>query len=176
MKNLIGICIFSLVLAACESPQESATTGTSDNPLFNQFNQPVDFSTIQADHVTQATESIMEQTDEHLKKILDLDYAERTFENTMSDLDNLYNNLNTISSNIYLIAYTHTDSATRNNAQESNTILEQYGNNIQLNDSLYQAVKNYSNSDEARNLTGSKAKFVKETVEDFERNGFAISK
>ena len=58
MKNLIGICIFSLVLAACESPQESVTTGTSDNPLFNQFNQPVDFSTIQADHVTQATESI----------------------------------------------------------------------------------------------------------------------
>ena len=176
MKNLIGICIFSLVLAACESPQESVTTGTSDNPLFNQFNQPVDFSTIQADHVTQATESIMEQTDEHLKKILDFDHAERTFENTMSDLDNLYNNLNTISSNIYLIAYTHTDSVTRNNALESNTILEQYGNKLQLNDSLYQSVKNYADSEEARNLTGPKAKFVKETVEDFERNGFALSK
>jgi len=45
-----------------------------------------------------------------------------------------------------------------------------------LNDSLYQAVKNYADSDEAKKLTGSKAKFVKETVENFERNGFALSK
>jgi len=119
MKNLIGICIFCLVLAACESPIENTSTSTSDNPLFNQFNQTVDFRTIEEDHVTQATELVKVQTDEHLKKILKLDQSERTFENTMLELDNLYNNLSNISNSIYLIAYTHTDSATRNNALES---------------------------------------------------------
>ena len=40
---------------------------------------------------------------------------------------------------------------------------------------LYKAIKAYSESDEAKNLSGFKAKFVKETVKDLERNGFALS-
>ncbi|MFI5237770.1 MAG: M3 family metallopeptidase, partial [Ignavibacteriales bacterium] len=47
---------------------------------------------------------------------------------------------------------------------------------IQLDENLYRAVKDYSETAEAKSLTGYKARFVQKTVEDFERNGFALSK
>ncbi|MFI5238064.1 MAG: M3 family metallopeptidase, partial [Ignavibacteriales bacterium] len=49
-------------------------------------------------------------------------------------------------------------------------------NEIQLDENLYRAVKDYSETAEAKSLTGYKARFVQKTVEDFERNGFALSK
>ena len=176
MKYLFVTCIISLGLSACQSGQKPTVNETSGNPLFADFNQPIDFEAVEAMHITEATENIMAQTDARLRQIFEVEEGGRTFDNTMLPLDELSNQLGSIAGNIYLIAYTHTDSLTRSNALEANTTLEQYGNKIQLNDTLYQAVKNYSTSPEALALTGPKAKYLKETVENFERNGFALSK
>src|SRR5690606_7848591 len=40
---------------------------------------------------------------------------------------------------------------------------------------LYRAVKSYAESAETKGLDGYKEKYLRETVDDFERNGFALS-
>ena len=71
---------------------------------------------------------------------------------------------------------THADSIIRNTALKSKIELAQFFNELELNEDLYNAVKIYSESDEAKSLKGYKAKFLKETIESYERNGFALSK
>jgi thimet oligopeptidase len=68
----------------------------------------------------------------------------------------------------------HPDDDIRNQALQGRSEFAKFFNEVQLDENLYRAVKDYSESDEAKELTGYKAKFLKETVEDFERNGFAL--
>ncbi|RZK13100.1 MAG: oligopeptidase A, partial [Hymenobacter sp.] len=50
-----------------------------------------------------------------------------------------------------------------------------YGNEVELDEKLYRAVKDYSKTKEALALTGPHRKFLTETVDDYERNGFALT-
>ena len=146
------------------------------NPFFTQDNQPIDFASITADHVSEAVVTIEKLTNEALAKIIAIKEEDRNFENTMQAYDGLFANYAAIASPIYLMAYTHPDSAIRNHAQEANTSLSQYGNEISLNEDLYQAIKSYSSHAEDDQLKGYQRKFLTETIIEFERNGFALSK
>lgn len=171
MKQLL-ILVSACLMMACEpTPKQETPT---ENPFYNSFNQPIDFGGIDSQDVTDATESIQKGTDEAIADVIAVEQGKRTFENTMLALDDLYAQFDGVASAIYLMSYTHPDSSIRNNALESNTVLGQYINKIQLNEDLYRAVKDYSESEEAGKLTGYQSKFVQETVEEFERNGFAL--
>ena len=86
-------------------------------PLFTQYNQPIDFASITANHVSEAVEMTKKMTEEALAKIIGLRERDRNFENTMGAYDEMFANFNAIASPIYLMAYTHPDSAIRNQAQ-----------------------------------------------------------
>ncbi|MEQ6118053.1 M3 family metallopeptidase [Reichenbachiella sp. MALMAid0571] len=175
MKQLITLMVCSLILA-CQPQQQKEVVTVPDNPFFNTFNEEIDFGSIEANHVTEATTYIQEQTDAAIAKVIDIEEEDRTFDNTMLALDDLHANLDGIASAIYLMSYTHPDSVIRSNALKSNTILSQYTNKVELNEDLYKAVKSFSKSKKAEKLTGYKAKYLKETVEEFERSGFGLSK
>jgi thimet oligopeptidase len=175
MKQVI-IILLSCVLISCNCNEKNIEDGMSSNPFFGNFNEVIDFAAIAGENIDEATVLIQENIDAMLKEILDVDDAERTFENTMLALDNLYAKYGAVSSPIYLMSRTHPDSIVRSRANASNIILGKYGNDLSLNEDLYKALKNYSLSDEAKALTGYKAKFVKDEIESAERNGFALSK
>ncbi|MBV1888034.1 MAG: hypothetical protein KUG51_01970, partial [Urechidicola sp.] len=175
MKQLLVLMIFVLTLG-CSTENKSDAYTASDNPLLTEFNDVIDFAALTGDDVTDATEQIQKRVDSMLANILAIDDADRTFDNTMLALDDLYAAYDFVGSAIYLMSSTHPDSLIRANAQTSNVVLSQYGNELSLNEELYNAIKSYSLSDEAKGLTGYKAKFVKEEVESAERNGFALSK
>lgn len=94
----------------------------------------------------------------------------------MRALDNVYNDLMKVNEPISLLAYVHPDDDIRNECLKSIALFGKYFNEISLSEELYSAVKNYSKSDEALRLVGAEQKYLKETVEEFERNGFALSK
>ncbi|MEJ2112194.1 MAG: Zn-dependent oligopeptidase [Flavobacteriaceae bacterium] len=169
---------YYLILLACISitSQTLNSQTVSGNPFFNPFNESIDFAAMDGDDVIEATELIQKQIDEDLAEILAVDNSERTFDNTMLALDDLYNKFSGVSSEIYLMSNAHPDSIVRNNALKSNVVLDQYSNNLSLNEDLYKAIKAYSESEEAKTLKGYKAKFLKETIEGYERNGFALEK
>jgi len=146
------------------------------NPFFNEINQTINFKVITAKHVKEATQKSINNAKESLKKIFEIDSKERNFENTMRASDNLYNELMKVNESISLLAYVHPKDDIRNECLESTSVFGKFFNEIALSEELYKAVKDYSNSEEAFKLVGAEKKYLKETVEEFERNGFSLQK
>tara|TARA_R110001583_G_scaffold46314_3_gene145382 strand:+ start:6143 stop:8176 length:2034 start_codon:yes stop_codon:yes gene_type:complete len=164
------------MVISCNYNEKEKVVEPTNNPFFNEFNEVIDFASINGDDVDEATELIQIRIEKMVANILAVDDAERTFDNTMLAIDDIYAEFGGVSSPINLMSVTHPDSIVRSSANASNIILGKYGNELSLNEDLYKAMKSYSLSNEAKELTGYKAKFVKEEVESAERNGFALSK
>ena len=147
----------------------------SDNPFLFGFNETIKFSEITADQIVTATDVSIQESRESLDRLYSIPTEERTFDNTMLELDNIYNKVSNVYGCIYLMGSVHPDDDIRNQANQSRAEFAKFFNEIQLDENLYRTVKEFSKTNEAKNLTGSKAKFLKETVEDFERNGFALT-
>ena len=176
MKNKsTTFLLFYLVLAILligtdkNSPQ-------SGNPLLGKFNEPIQFANLTPEFVKQATDASISQARESLSKLYTIPKEQRNFDNTMLEIDNIYNNVGNVYGTVYLMGSVNPDDAIRNQAEESKAVFAKFFNEIELDENLYRAVKDYSETAEAKSLTGYKERFLQKTVEDFERNGFALSK
>ncbi|UOQ65495.1 M3 family metallopeptidase [Hymenobacter volaticus] len=145
------------------------------NPLTPAFNQPTAFSKVTKTDVQQATATVIASTKTSLNVIYNVPANKRTFANTMLALDNLNDDFGRVGAPINILFNASPDSAIRNQAQKSIAQLSKYGNELELDEKLYQAVKDYSKTKEAQALTGARKKFLTETIEDYERNGFALT-
>jgi thimet oligopeptidase len=179
--NLKGnlIILAFMVIIACKGPTESPKMiyTVAGNPLFNEFNQPVDFASLKPEHFTQATDSVISFSRVQLEQIYTLPADGRTFDNTMLALDDMYDDISRVASLEQLMQSTHTDSLMRSTALEGLMKIEKFINEIQLSEDLYRSVKEYASTTDAAGLKeGYQKKFLRETIDDFERNGFALSK
>ena len=165
------VCSASLAIDDSKVEDKSET-----NPLYFGFNETVLFSDLSVDYIKEATESSIDEARESLDKLYNIPKEERTFDNTMLELDNIYDEASDVYGCVYLMGSVHPDDDIRNQALQSRSEFAKFFNEIELDENLYRAVKDYSESDEAKELSGYKAKFLKETVGEFERNGFALSK
>jgi len=144
------------------------------NPFFNSFNEAINFESIEPQHITSGADAIIERSESVLASIVNTPDDKRVFDNTMRRYDDLLNDLGRIHSVIYLMSKTHPDSTMRNTALQTINQLEQFNNALSLDEGLYTAFKSYEATNEAKELKGYQAKFLTETIEDFERNGFAL--
>jgi thimet oligopeptidase len=173
--KITSILIFCLVISIPILAAEKNTSG-STNPLLGKFNEVIQFADLNADNIKEATELSIKEAREALEKLYTIPKEQRNFDNTMLELDNIYNKAGNVYGCIYLMGNVHPDDAVRNQAQESNAEFAKFFNEISLDENLYRAVKDYSGTAEAKSLTGYEKRFVEKTVEDFERNGFALPK
>ena len=173
-KTLVLLAFFLLI--AFQPERNLQITPDPSNPIFNKFNEPINFEAINAENITDATEISQVKGKADIDKIIAIPKNEKTFENTLVALDDANAKLVDTYYVINLMGSTHADSIIRNTALKSKIELAQFFNELELNEDLYNAVKIYSESDEAKSLKGYKAKFLKETIESYERNGFALSK
>jgi thimet oligopeptidase len=172
--KLTTILLFCFVLTL---PLPAADKNSSStNPLLGKFNEIIPFADLTAEHIKEATDVSIKEARESLAKLYTIPKEQRTFDNTMLELDNIYNKAGNVYGCIYLMNSTHPDDAVRNTAEECNAEFAKFFNEISLDENLYRAVKDYSETAEAKSLTGYKARFTQKTVEDFERNGFALPK
>ncbi|MCC2546839.1 Zn-dependent oligopeptidase [Hymenobacter sp. BT175] len=156
--------------AVAAGPQAPAA-----NPLTPGFNQVIDFQKATKADIAQATTGIIGSTKSALNAIYKVPTGKRTFTNTMLALDDLGDNIGRVAGPISILYNASPDSAIRNQAQKSLAIISKYGNELELDEQLYKAVKDYSKTKEAQALTGPRKKFLRETIEDYERNGFALT-
>lgn len=145
------------------------------NPLLIGFNEVIDFKNVSKTDVKTAADCVIAESKTSLEKIYKVKPKKRTFENIMLALDDLYDRYSQVSSGINILSNASPDSAIRNQTQKSLAQLSQFGNELSLDEKLYRVVKDYSQTKEAQTLTGARKKFLTETVEDFERDGFALS-
>lgn len=176
MKNpWTPLTLLLITLISCDPPRATEYYSVPENPLFNTFNEAVDFGKLSGNHIGQACDSVIHHSRNELRKIYAIEDGRRTFENTMLGLDDIYNDIGRIGSMIYLLANTHPDSLIRNLCLDRSNEIEKYENEISLSEDLYHSVKAYSETPEAKGLKGYKEKFLRETIEDFERNGFGLT-
>lgn len=174
MKRILTLLLLT-GLMSFQPPVQDNPVPEEKNPIYNNFNEPIDFATINADHIKSATLSIQEKVNADIEKLVSIPDEKRTYENTLLALDDLHALFSDAYTTIYLLSNTHSDSLIRNTALESRVTLAKFDNEISLNEDLYKAVKAFSATDEAKKLKGYQAKYLKETIEEYERNGFALS-
>jgi thimet oligopeptidase len=145
------------------------------NPLLPGFNQPIAFGKVTKADVQQATAGAIANTKTALTAIYNVPTAQRTFANTLLPLDALNNKLSSVAGPLDILVNASPDSAVHHQAERSAALLSKYSNELALDEKLYRAVKDYSKTKEAQALTGPRKKFLTETVEQYERNGFALT-
>ncbi len=145
------------------------------NPLLKKINQPILFSIISANHIEAGTEEVINQANTQLNTILTVK-ADRTFENTLQPLDDLYATLETVWAPAYLLANVSGDQAIRDAGLAASEKMSQFITELSLNESLYQVVNDYAKSSDANTLKGYKKRYLDETLLGFQRSGFGQSK
>ena len=171
MKQYLAIFTILVCLLACEQNKQATPVG---NPLLVELNDPIIFDSLTAEYVQEAFDTSKTQLSGLIDEIVNVPDGEKTFENTMVKLDDLYNQLSNRYALVYLMGSTHPDSAIRETAVKVRNDFSIMFNELQLNEDLYAAIKTYSQTTEAKELTGPEKKFLEETIIEFERNGFAL--
>ncbi|XOV91717.1 MAG: M3 family metallopeptidase [Bacteroidota bacterium] len=172
MKKHLFILTIALAFLACEQEENTKPIG---NPIFRtEFNTPVRFGEITAKDIQAAYDSTKSQLATYIDGIIKVPADEKTFDNTMGMLDEMYDEIGSRYSIIYLMGSTHPDSTIRETAIQVGTDFAKMYNELSLNEDLYKAVKSYSETDEGKSLTGFKLKYLTEAIIGYERNGFAL--
>ena len=139
------------------------------NPLLsNEFRIP--FDQIRAVHVQPAVTELLADCQTRLDHILSAD-APRTYANTLAPLDSISERLE------YAVGVTrHLEGvATTPELREAFNAIQgpvtEFFSSLTLNEHLWTAIKQYATTDEARHLTGARARYLKKTVDSFRRHG-----
>jgi len=183
MKRLFVVGISSLVIfvVQCTStptvaPENSIPLGASSNPLLVKFNEVNDFNRLTAEHIPQATDITLDRAENMLDAILTVPDPERTFENTIRPIDEIYAVLGRVEYPVYLMGAVHPDEAIRTAADSAIIKFSKWENNFSLNEDLYKAVQAYGETADALNLKGVNKRFYDDVLKGFLRQGFGLSK
>lgn len=139
------------------------------NPLINAFDTPyktTPFDKITTEHFKPAIEHWINISKKRIHDIRDA-ASEPTFENTIAALDYCQEELNRVSSAFFNLNSAETTEELQALAQEISPLLSAFGNDIILDEKLYQRIKlvnDTPNDAESQMLT-------KKTLLAFERNG-----
>ncbi|HSP88779.1 MAG TPA: M3 family metallopeptidase [Ignavibacteriaceae bacterium] len=146
----------------------------STNPLFVEFNNVINYNSLAPEHIVSAVEISLEAAKVSLKNIYEIEKSERTFDNTVLALDDIYDNIYRVYGSVYLMANVSPVEEIRNKANDGVSSFSKFFNELSLDIELYRSLKEYSETDEGKNLTGYKRKFLVESIEDFERDGLGL--
>ena len=159
---------FILISYAGQSQQ------TKRNPLLPAFNKQIDFRSASSADIKEATDIAMSEAKGSLKKIYKVPNGKRSFKNTAQAYDDLYSKVQMTDGIMSIFANASADSSIRTAGQEGEQTLDKFISDLGLDENLYKAFKDYSLSQEAKQLKGWQKKFLSEILQDFERNGFAL--
>ena len=151
-------------------------TRTKQNPLLESRNYPIDFVSITAYHISEATDNVLTKADQNLKNIYRVKNSDRTYHNTLLPLDNLGNIIDNVWSPTSLLAFTHPSEEVRKAGLAASQKIEEYLNSLSVDEKLYNAVYSFSQSPNGLDLQNIEKKYLTETLRDFNRSGFGYGK
>ena len=147
-----------------------------DNPLVIGFNQDFDFKRVKPGHINEGTEYVIAEAEKIKIEIISKEDSQRTYENTLVRIDDIYNVIESVWSPGYLMGSVHTNEEIRNEGLESSKTIQNYMTELSLDEDLYEAVLKYSKSAEANSLKGLRKKFLDDTLLAYKRIGFMLPK
>ena len=166
--------IFYFFVAFCMIAQAGLSQTAKRNPLLPAFNQQIDFQSVTAEDIKEAREKTIATARGALEKIYAIPKGKHNFKNTIQAYDDLYNKVAMTNGIMSIFANASADPAIRTAGEEGEQALDKFISELGLDEKLYKASKAYAASAEAKQLTGWQKKFLRESIENFERNGFAL--
>lgn len=140
-----------------------------ENPLLDiEFRIP--FDTIRAEHVEPAIDRLLEEARSRQARLAALS-GPYTFENTLLELEAMTEKLDYAMSVVRHLegVATYPELRAAYNAVQPRVSLFYTG--IVLDDGLWKVLKAYAATDEAQSLTGTRARLLKKTLDNFRRHG-----
>ena len=131
----------------------------------------IDYTTVTSEMIEAECQRAIEEADAAIERIVSFE-GERTFENTMVPLDRLTVDLGRTFGKYAFLGYVSVDEAVREVARTNEEMLDKYSVDLGFRADLYEAVKEYSETDHAKALTGERARFLEFSLRDYRRNGF----
>ncbi len=139
------------------------------NPLI-QLDFDVPFDQIEAAHVEPATDLLLASSQHAINAIIE-DTAPRTYANTLSALEDATKQLELAMTVIDHLESVATSDALRKAYNVTRPKVSAFWSELAMNDGLYQAVRAFAETDAARSLPPTEARFLKKTLDDFRRHG-----
>ncbi|MFN8179870.1 MAG: M3 family metallopeptidase [bacterium] len=136
----------------------------------------IDYTTVNADVIERECANAMAKSDEILAKMVAVPKGKRSFENTMRPLDESDALQSEAFGKYAFFAYVAPDSGLREVARAQEETLNKYQLALGFREDIYDAVKAYSETPEAKGLAGERARYLAFTLRDYRRNGFGKSK
>jgi oligopeptidase A len=139
------------------------------NPLL-EIRFEIPFDQIDATHVEPAADQLIAEAQARIDAIAN-DDGPRTFANTLSALEESTETLGFAMGVVGHLEAVKTTPELRAAYNAVRPKLSAFYSAISLNEKLWRQIKRYAETDEARALTGLRARFLKKTLEDFRRSG-----
>lgn len=146
----------------------------NNNVLFPEFNETMDFKNLTAGQIKEAKEETVSEVEKIIKEITGGKNKQRTYNNTIRHFDDMINVLERVHASVFLMAYVHPGEEIREVSLNSIKELSRLENRIKMDVGLYQAIKDYSQTEEAARLNEAAKKFLDDTIRDFEQNGLGL--
>ena len=144
-----------------------------NNPLLEKFETPFEsapFSKIRIEHYLPAFEQAIKDAKDEVNQIIHSSETP-TFENTIVAMELSGKKLGQISSIFFNLNSAETSDEMQKIAQEISPALSEFGNDIRLNQDLFQRIKKIYNQRHELNLTQEEMYLLEKKYKGFSRNG-----
>ncbi len=139
------------------------------NPL-TEVRFDVPFGAIRAEHVEPAIGGLLRETEVAVESLAS-DRPPVTYDTTLGDLDELGETLSYAMGVVAHLETVATYPALREAYNAVRPRVSEFFSKIPLNPEIWQRIKQFESSPEARGLSGTKGRFLEKTLSDFRRNG-----
>ena len=136
----------------------------------------IDYSKITGDDITQNVESAIARSDAVLDAMLAVPHDQRSYDNTMGPINELSDDLHQTFGKFAFLGYVADDADLREIAREGEQRLDKYQVDLGFREDVYEAIRAYSESADAKALTGERARLLEFTLRDYRRRGFGMDK
>ncbi|MDX9854430.1 MAG: M3 family metallopeptidase [Tenuifilaceae bacterium] len=172
MKKLTILPVtLMLLLAACGTQEKNG------NPFFSEYDTPFQippFEQIDTTHYLPAFEQGIKEQEAEIDAIVN-NTNEPTFENTIMALQNSGEVLRKVSSVFYGVNSAETNPTMQRIAREVSPLMTKHGDNISLNEKLFQRIKTLYENKENLGLDELQLRTLTKHYDDFVRNGANLS-
>ena len=152
------------------APPRAADAALAANPLLTG-ERPIPFDRIGPEHVVPAIREALSRATAELEAVIALSHGERTYANTVHELEEVGERVGDV---VRPVAHLHSVMSTPELREAYESVLPEvsaFFARIPLDARLWEAVKAYAASGEARSLTGVRARHLEKVVRSFERAG-----
>ncbi len=134
----------------------------------------VNFASLTPQELADACQRAMDGCDAFLADVVAIAPGTRTFANTLLPLEEATDLVSEVSGQYAFMAYVTADDELRKVARAWDETLDKYMVGLSFREDIYQAIKEYSETADAKNLVGEEARWLEFELRDYRRNGFDL--